>query len=163
MPKATYDVIPCGQRSAGDEDKILQATELVAFSCSRGVRSRYKTKLVTVYSMSINNKYTTAEHDRNLASAVHAVAEFHAKAKVSRSAGIEGEKKYSPPLGTTHSTGRSSVLLWSLGFAPTMVRGPMPLGPLMFWPMMGSKPGNTGDLGGKSTLFAQPVMELESR
>ena len=75
---------------------------------------------------------------------------------------MEGEKKYSPPLGTTHSAGSGSVALWSLGFAPTMLRGPIPLGPSPFWPMMGSKPGvGTGGvavcLGGKVALFAQPV------
>ena len=45
---------------------------------------------------------------------------------------MEGEKKYSPPLGTTHSVGSESVALWSLGFVPTMLRGPRPLGPSLF-------------------------------
>ena len=34
-----------------------------------------------------------------------------ANAKVSLSAGIEGEKKYSPPFGTTHSCGKGSSVV----------------------------------------------------
>ena len=72
---------------------------------------------------------------------------------------MEGEKKYSPPLGTTHSTGSGSGAFWWLGSAPTILRGPMPPGPKMSWPMMGSKPGRTGGsaLGGKPMLFAQTI------
>ena len=81
----------------------------------------------------------------------------HANAKVLRRAGMDGEKKYSPPLGTTHSTGSESVALWSLGFAPDIDRGPIPSGPLLFWPTMGSKPGVTGFWSGNPMSFAQPA------
>ena len=43
---------------------------------------------------------------------------------------MEGEKKYSPPLGTTHSMGKLRNVLWSLGYAPTIQRG-RKLGPLL--------------------------------
>ena len=83
--------------------------------------------------------------------------DFYANEKVSRRAEIEGEKKYSPPLGTTHSMGSGSTLLWSLGFVPDIERGPMPFGPSLFWPMMGSKPGVTGFWIGKFGLFDKPA------
>lgn len=36
---------------------------------------------------------------------------------------MEGEKKYSPPLGTTH-VGRLSEVLWLFGFVPIIDRAP---------------------------------------
>jgi len=74
------------------------------------------------------------------------------KAKVPLRAGIEGEKKYSPPFGTTHSVGSVRSIPWLLGFAPVILKS---VGSLV-WPIMGSSPGVTGFDGGKSDLFAQP-------
>ena len=84
--------------------------------------------------------------------------QHHANAKVLRRVGMEGEKKYSPPLGTTHSVGSESVAFWFLGFTPDMERGPIPLGPLLFWPTMGSIPGMTGFSIGNPVSFAQPAI-----
>ena len=61
---------------------------------------------------------------------------------------MEGEKKYSPPFGTTH-VGRVSEALWLVGFVPTIERAPA-----AFWPMMGSNPGDTGLPNIKAGLFA---------
>ena len=68
---------------------------------------------------------------------------------------MEGEKKYSPPFGTTHSAVSESSAPWLFGSVPESVR--------MVWldvcPMMGSKPGMTGSFRiGKPVLFAQPVV-----
>ena len=70
------------------------------------------------------------------------------------SAGSDGEKKYSPPFGTTHSVARLSVADWLFGSVPDRVRDVM-LVPA--WPMMGSNPGVTGFWGGKPVLLAQPI------
>ena len=48
---------------------------------------------------------------------------------------MEGEKKYSPPLGTTQ-VGRGREVLWLAGLVPTIERAPAPSEP-----MMGSNPG----------------------
>ena len=77
---------------------------------------------------------------------------IQANAKVLRRAGIEGEKKYSPPFGTTHSAGSASVALWFFGSVPDRLRVPLP-----FWPMIASKPGSIGFWIGKPVLFAQPA------
>ena len=78
----------------------------------------------------------------------------YAKAKVFLSAGREGEKKYSPPFGTTH-VGRVSEVLWLLGLVPIIERAPA-----AFCPMMGSNPETSVPrgfpLGGKVGVSAQP-------
>ena len=45
----------------------------------------------------------------------------HHAANLERSAEMDGEKKYSPPLGTTQ-VGSGKLLAWSLGSVPTMAR-----------------------------------------
>ena len=65
-----------------------------------------------------------------------------------------GEKKYSPPLGTTQSVGRASSAVCLDGFAPDIVRARGP--PSGAWPMIGSKPGASGFSIGKPGLLAQP-------
>ena len=67
---------------------------------------------------------------------------------------MEGEKKYSPPLGTTQ-VGRGREVLWLAGFVPTIERAPAPLEP-----MMGSKPGDgtPGLPKMKPELFAHASM-----
>ena len=75
-------------------------------------------------------------------------------------AGIDGEKKYSPPLGTTHSVARDNDADWLLGSVPTNERD------VMFdpaWPMIGSNPGVTGALGGKPVLLAQPARVISPK
>jgi len=74
---------------------------------------------------------------------------------------MEGEKKYSPPLDITHSTGRESFPAASFAVVRSTVRGP----PLGAWPMIGSNPGPTvlvnpgfgtpGWRGGNKVLFTQ--------
>jgi hypothetical protein len=62
-------------------------------------------------------------------------------AKVSSRAGMEGEKKYSPPWDTTHSSGRVNFL--ALSSAPliwTSRNG----SPSFCWPIMASNPGPPG-------------------
>ena len=82
-------------------------------------------------------------------------SDYQWRANVLRRTGIEGEKKYSPPFGTTHSAVSESSAPWLFGSVPESVR--------MVWldvcPMMGSKPGTTGSFRiGKPVLFAQPVV-----
>ena len=83
---------------------------------------------------------------------------IQANAKVLRRAGIEGEKKYSPPFGTTHSAGSASVALWFFGSVPDRLRVPLP-----FLPMIASNPGSIGFLIGKTVLFAQPAKGIQLR
>lgn len=70
------------------------------------------------------------------------------------SAAIEGEKKYSPPFGTTQ-VGSCSSVDWLIGFVPTICRGEP-------CPMIGSKPGCAAAVfpGGNATLLAQPIAHL---
>lgn len=65
---------------------------------------------------------------------------------------IDGAKKYSPPLGTTHSAVKERLLFWLLGsgLVPDITRTP----PALVCPIMGSSPGCTGLLNIKSELFA---------
>lgn len=73
---------------------------------------------------------------------------------------MEGEKKYSPPFGTTQVwKPRESELATFCGSAPVMFRGPSLWIVLSTWPMRGSKPGSWpgGAPGGKLTALAQPV------
>ena len=66
---------------------------------------------------------------------------------------MEGEKKYSPPLGTTQ-VGRGREVLWLAGLVPTIERAPGPLEP-----MMGSNPGfGTPGLWKNSGSFAHAGM-----
>ncbi len=82
---------------------------------------------------------------------------LHSNANVFRSAAvIDGEKKYSPPFGTTQSTGSTNDVFVLLGCTPVMERTRMVS--TLFCPMMGSKPGTMDCLTmGKLTLFAQTV------
>ena len=65
---------------------------------------------------------------------------------------MEGEKKYSPPLGTTQ-VGRGREVLWLAGFVPTIERASPELEP-----MMGSNPGSTPLPKMKVGLFAHAGM-----
>ena len=69
---------------------------------------------------------------------------------------MEGEKKYSPPLGTTQ-VGRGREVLWLAGFVPTIERASPELEPLAE-PMMGSNPGATGLPKMKDGVFAHAGM-----
>ena len=72
---------------------------------------------------------------------------------------IEGEKKYSPPFGTTHCAVRLRFVAWLPGLVPDITRavgstGTPFSGPIC--PMIGSQPGVMGALkGGNAELFAQ--------
>jgi hypothetical protein len=60
--------------------------------------------------------------------------------------GMEGERKYSPPIGTTNVSNVVSALVF-LGLKPNVV-----ICEPLFWPMIGSSPEpGTGNFG----LFAQ--------
>ncbi len=77
-------------------------------------------------------------------------------ANLLRRAGIEGEKKYSPPFGTTHSVGSDRLSFWFLGSVPTRARGPTVF--VFGCPIIASKPGSLiGFWIGNPVLFAQPV------
>ena len=52
----------------------------------------------------------------------HNSVEDTGRANVPLRAGMEGEKKYSPPFGTTQSAVKESSLPWVLGFVPDIVR-----------------------------------------
>ena len=67
---------------------------------------------------------------------------------------MDGEKKYSPPFGTTHSAGSERVAVWLFGSVPERVR----MARSDCCPMMGSNPGVMGLLMGKPVLSAQPVV-----
>ncbi len=94
--------------------------------------------------------HTASAHQRN--STEVPFTEELAKAKIALRAGIEGEKKYSPPFGTTHSVGSVTLVPWLLGSTPDIFNS---IG-LSVWPIMGSSPGATGFFGGKLAAFAQP-------
>lgn len=83
---------------------------------------------------------------------------------------MDGEKKYSPPFDTTHSTGRSSLPAGSLALVRMMFLSPLSGDA---WPMMGSKPGPTVEVkpgfgfpgvsrNGKVVLLAQSTGMLVS-
>lgn len=58
---------------------------------------------------------------------------------------MDGEKKYSPPLGTTKSwSGSVMFVVGSLGLVPLICLIPPPT----FCPMIASKPGTTPSRGG---------------
>ena len=78
------------------------------------------------------------------------------RAKVSLKVEIEGEKKYSPPRGTTQM-GRSNDSLCKLGLVPDIER--VLLGSVGFiCPMIGSIPGSgAGFRGGNVLVFDQPI------
>lgn len=78
-------------------------------------------------------------------------------AKTSRRTGMDGEKKYSPPLATTHFwKPRSRVEAVLPGSAPLIDLAPM-LSASTIWPISGSCPGVCVFPGGKVVGFAQPI------
>ena len=105
-------------------------------------------------------------HEANIFACIHNLIDtymvmlysYHlASANVSFSTGIDGEKKYSPPFGTTHCAPRSRLSPWlnGSGSEPLISRTT----PAVFvWPIMASKPGTTGSFWmGNLVLFAQPA------
>ena len=76
---------------------------------------------------------------------------------MSLKAEIEGEKKYSPPRGTTH-VGSVNESSGEAGFVPDMERGEV--SPGFNCPIIGSIPGAACnlDFGGKFLAFAHSVM-----
>lgn len=113
--------------------------------------NRYSLENITNTSIAMHHtSHTFSFHQRS--STDVPFADELVKAKVSLRAEIEGEKKYSPPFGTTHFLGSVRSVLWLLGFAPDILKS---VG-LSIWPIMGSTPGSTGFFGGNLGLFAQP-------